>query len=116
MFLNKLSDKLVNNFLSKIDYGYLEIKTIDGEILKFGNKEEPLCANIIIKKPNFNYNLICGGSIGFAESYMRGEFETNNLSNLIELTARNIKIIHRFSGLLDIPLINFIKNNISIEN
>ena len=112
MFLNKISDKLVFNFLSKIDYGYLEIKTFDGELHKFGNQEEPLSANIIIKKPNFNYNLIRGGSIGFAESYMRGEFETDNLSNLIELTARNIKIIHRFSGLLDIPIINYIKNKI----
>ena len=67
MLLNKISDKLVFNFLSKIDYGYLEIKTFDGEILKFGNPEEPLSANIIIKKPNFNFNLIRGGSIGFAE-------------------------------------------------
>ncbi len=112
MFLNKISDKLVFNFLGKIDYGYLEIKTFDGEILKFGNPEEPLSANIIIKKPNFNYNLIRGGSIGFAECYMRGEFETDDLSNLIELTARNIKIIHRFSGLLDVPVINYIKNKI----
>ena len=112
MLLNKISDKLVFNFLSKIDYGYLEIKTFDGEILKFGNPEEPLSANIIIKKPNFNYNLIRGGSIGFAECYMMGEFETEDLSNLIELTARNIKIIHRFSGLLDVPVINYIKNKI----
>ena len=112
MLLNKISDKLVFNFLSKIDYGYLQIKTFDGEILKFGNPEEPLSANIIIKKPNFNYNLIRGGSIGFAECYMRGEFETDDLSNLIELTARNIKIIHRFSGLLDVPVINYIKNKI----
>ena len=112
MLLNKISDKLVFNFLSKIDYGYLEIKTFDGEILKFGNPEEPLSANIIIKKPNFNYNLIRGGSIGFAECYMRGEIETDDLSNLIELTARNIKIIHRFSGLLDVPVINYIKNKI----
>ena len=112
MLLNKISDKLVFNFLSKIDYGYLEIKTFDGEILKFGNPEEPLSANIIIKKPNFNYNLIRGGSIGFAECYMRGEFETDDLSNLIELTARNIKIIHRFSGLIDVPVINYIKNKI----
>ena len=67
-------------------------------------------ANISIKKPDFNYNLIRG--IGFAESYMKGEFETNNLSNLIELTARNIEVIHKFSGLLDFPIINFVKNKI----
>ena len=107
MILNNIADKLVYKFLSKINYGYLELTTFDREALKFGNPNDKLQANILIKKPNFNYNLIRGGSIGFAESYMRGEFETDNLSNLIELTARNIKIIHRFSGLLDVPIINY---------
>ena len=46
---------------------------------------------------------------------MRDEFETDNLSNLIEITARNIKIIHKFSGLLDFPMINYFKN-IFIKN
>ena len=98
MFLYKAADKLVFNFLNKINCGFLELETIYGEKLYFGNPKDNLKANIIIKKPNFNYNLIRGGSIGFAESYMRGEFETTNLPNLIELTARNIKIIHKFSG------------------
>ena len=112
MILNNIADKLVYKFLSKINYGYLELTTFDGEALKFGNPNDKLQANILIKKPNFNYNLIRGGSIGFAESYMRGEFETNNLSNLIELTARNIEIIHKFSGLLDFSIINYVKNKI----
>jgi cyclopropane-fatty-acyl-phospholipid synthase len=112
MFVYKVSDKIVFNILSKIDYGYLEITSFDGNVFKFGNPEDNLKANLIIKKPNFTYNLVSGGSIGFAECYMRGEFETNNLSNLIELTARNIKIIYKFSGLLDLPIINFIKNKV----
>ena len=87
MFLYKASDKLVFNILSSIKYGYLEITSFDGETLKFGNPEHTLKTNLIIKKPNFTYNLIRGGSIGFAESYMRGEFETDNLSDLIEFTA-----------------------------
>ena len=112
MLFNNVADKLVFKFLSKINYGYLEFTTFDGEALKFGNPNDKLQANIFIKKPNFNYNLIRGGSIGFAESYMRGELETDNLSNLIELTARNIETIHKFSGLLDFPIINFFKNKI----
>ena len=112
MFIYKASDKIVFNILSKINYGHLEITSFDGNVFKFGNPEDNLKANLIIKKPNFTYNLVSGGSIGFAECYMRGEFETNNLSNLIELTARNIKIIYKFSGLLDLPVINFIKNKI----
>ena len=112
MFLDKTADKLVFKFLKNINYGYLVLTTVDGKILKFGNPDEKLKANIVIKKSNFTYNLIRGGSIGFAESYMRGEFETDNLSNLIELTARNIQVIYKFSGLLDFPLINFVKNKI----
>ncbi len=112
MFLNKTADKLVFKFLDKINYGYLELTTFDRKHLKFGNPDEKLKANIVIKKPNFNYNIIRGGSIGFAESYMRGEFETDNLSNLIELTARNIQVIYKFSGFLDFSIINFIKNKI----
>ena len=112
MFLDDAADKLVFKFLGRINYGYLELTTFDGKILKFGDPNQKLKANILIKKPCFNYNLIKGGSIGFAESYMKGEFETNNLSNLIELTARNIEVIHKFSGLLDFPIINFFKNKI----
>jgi len=115
MNLHTLSDKIVFNILKDIEYGYLEIKTYQGRLVKFGNKDETLKASIKIKKPNFTFNLIKGGSIGFAESYMRDEFETDDLSNLIEITARNIKIIHKFSGLLDLPIINFIKN-IFIKN
>ena len=112
MFLAKAADKIVLNILNKIDYGYLELTTYDGKIFKFGNPSHYLKANLIINNPNFNYNLIKSGSVGLAECYMRNEFQTENLSNLIELTARNIKLIHKFAGILDIPVINFIKNKI----
>ena len=112
MFLEKTADKIVFKFLNNINCGYLELTTVDGKILKFGNSNEKLRANIVIKKPYFCYNLIRGGSIGFAESYMRGEFETDNLSSLIEFTARNIQVIYKFSGLLDFPIINFVKNKV----
>ncbi len=112
MFLNNAADKLVYKFLDRINYGYLELTTFDGKILKFGDPNQELKANILIKIPSFNYSLVRGGSIGFAESYMRGDFETENLSDLIELTARNIEVVHKFSGLLDFPIINFLKNKI----
>ena len=111
MNLYSISDKIVFNILKDIDNGYLEIININGDLLKFGNPKDPLKAYIKIKKPNFTFNLIKGGSVGFAETFMRDEFETDNLSSLIELTARNIKIIYKFSGLLDLPIINFLKNS-----
>ena len=115
MGLYNFSDQIVFKILKDIKYGYLEITKYNGELLKFGNPNSPLKSVLKIKKPNFTFNLIKGGSVGFAESYMRDEFETDNLSNLIEITARNIKIIYKFSGLLDFPMINYVKN-IFIKN
>jgi len=110
MILYNFADKIVFNILKKINNGFLEISTLSGEVLQFGNPNDRLKANLVIKSPALNYNLIKGGSVGFAECYMRNEFETNNLSDLIELTARNINIIHKFSGVLDLKFLNYIKN------
>ena len=110
MILYNFADKIVFNILKKINYGFLEISTLSGEVLQFGNPNDRLKANLVIKSPALNYNLIKGGSVGFAECFMRNEFETNNLSDLIELTARNINIIHKFSGVLDLKFLNYIKN------
>ena len=112
MIIHKISDTIVFNALKSIRYGFIEIIKFDGSILKFGDKEDQLKVKVIIKHPSFTYNLIKSGSIGLAESYMSGYFETNNLSDLIELTAKNIKIIHKFSGVLDLPAINYFKNKI----
>ena len=112
MIIDRISDKIVFNALKNIKYGFLEITNFDGEVLKFGDINEELKVRIIIKYPSLNYNLIRNGSIGLAESYMQGYFETENLSDLIELTAKNIKLIYKFSGILDFPIINFLKSKI----
>ena len=112
MILNQASDKIVYSLLDKINYGHLALETYDKKKINFGDPDSKLKASIRIKDPSFNFNLIKNGSIGFAESYMKDEFETDNLSDLIEITARNINIVHKFSGVLDFPLINFIKSKI----
>ena len=110
MLLYSVADKIVFSILKRINIGFLEITTISGQLLKFGNPNDKLKASLKIKNSALNYNLIKGGSIGLAESYMRDEFETKNLSDLIELTARNINIVHKFAGILDLKFLNFIKN------
>ena len=42
----------------------------------------------------------------------QGYFETENLSDLIELTAKNIKLIYKFSGILD--SVNLIRSKVFI--
>ena len=109
MFIYKMSDLIVFSLLKNIKHGHLEVIKMNGEVLKFGDPNEILKVSLEIKDESFIYNLIKSGSVGLGESYMKGFFTTNNLSDLIELTARNIGIIYKFSGILDLTIINYIK-------
>ena len=108
--IQTFSDNLILSALKLIKHGNLELTNFDGKKYNFGEKDKNLNVSLKINKPGFTINVIRKGSIGLAESYMRGEFETNNLSDLIELTAKNIKIIYKFSGIFDFTLINSIKS------
>jgi len=110
MSLIKISEKIILNKLKKIDYGSLKLINYDGQVFHFGNLEHELTADIKINNSKFYFNIILGGSSALGEAHMSKDFYSTNLTNLIELTARNIKLVHSFSGSLRIQKIkNFIK-------
>ena len=104
-----LSDQIMFKTLKNISFGVIYLTNFDNRKYILGSTDHKLKANIKINKPGFSFNIISKGSIGLAESYMRGDFETDNLSNLIEITARNIKKVHKISGIIDITFLNQIK-------
>ena len=108
--MNKIADKIVFSLLSKIKYGKINFKNFDGKQYIIGDINSKLEADLAIKKSGFFLEIINKGSIGLAEAYMRDEIETNNLTNLIEILAKNIKTIHKFSGAFDLPILNYVKN------
>ena len=85
------------------------LETSDNKKYEFG-EDGNIKVKIKINSPNFSRKIISNGSIGLAEAYMKNEFKTDNLPNLIELTAKNINTVHKFSGVLDLSFLNFIKN------
>ena len=108
--IQTISDNLAFKTLQHIKHGQLKLINYDGKKYFFGEEGNSLNVELIINKPGLTFGIINKGSIGLAEAYMRGDFETNNLSDLIELTAKNIKIIYKFSGLFDFSFINYVKN------
>jgi len=110
MSLFKISEKIVLNKLKKIEFGSLKLINYDGQVFHFGNLENELTADIKINNEKFYFNIIVGGSSALGEAHMSKDFYSTNLTNLIELTARNIRLVHSFSGSLRIQKIkNFIK-------
>ena len=110
MNLNNWSDKIVFSSLKLIKKGHLILTNYDDEKYLFGDPSQKLKVKIKINKPGLTYQIVKSGSTGLAEAYMRGDFETDDLTNLIELTAKNIKLVYKFSGLLDFSLFNKIKS------
>ena len=106
----KVSEKIVLNKLKNIKSGNLKLVNYDGKVFHFGNLENKLSADIKIINPNFYFNIISGGSSGLGEAHMSRDFYTSNLTNLIELSAKNINLVYSFSGSLKIQKIkNFLK-------
>ena len=110
MNLNNWSDKIVFSSLKLIKKGHLILTNYDDEKYLFGDPSQKLKVKIKINKPGLTYQIVKSGSTGLAEAYIRGDFETDDLTNLIELTAKNINLVYKFSGLLDFSLFNKIKN------
>jgi len=110
--LNYISDLFVFWNLKKISNGYLNLTDSKGKNHYFGDSKNFLRANIKINDPSFCYKILRKGSAGLGESYMNGEFETENLTSLIELSARNINITYKFSGFFEFSFLkSFFKEN-----
>ena len=106
----KFSEKFVLNKLKSISQGNLKLINYDGKVFHFGDLESKLSSDIKINNPHFYFNVVMGGSSALGEAYMKKDFYTSNLTDLIELTARNINTIYSFSGSLKLQKIkNFFK-------
>ena len=112
-FFNYISDKFVFFNLKKISYGNLQLIDAQGRQYFFGNANSFLKASLKINNPSFCFNILRKGSSGLGESYINGEFKTDDLTSLIELIAKNINITYKFSGFFQFSLIqSFLKRNL----
>ena len=113
---SKISENFILKKLKFIRDGSLNLKNYNNKIEVFGESNGIVNADIIVNDPKFYFNVLKGGSTGLAECYVRNEFTTSNLTSLIELTARNINLTHRFSGVLRIKFLKNLLKNIFASN
>ena len=114
--LNYFADQFVFWNLKKINYGFLELTDSNGIKYFFGNRNSLLKAQIKINDPSFTLKILREGSSGLGESYMNNEFETKDLPALIELSARNINVTYKFSGLIMMPFVQNFINKLIVNN
>jgi len=91
-------EKTIVKVLRALKHGSLTVTLPDGQILFAGEPDSPVRAALQIKSPEFFPRAVLFGDIGFAESYIDGEWETDNLTALLKIFILNIEEIGILSG------------------
>lgn len=98
---------LLQRFLGKVNAGNLTIILPDGQSLLFEGKHSGVNAMITLKNYAIISRLLKNGSLGFAEGYLRAEWDTPSLDNIFRFFLANEKQFLRKwryllgSGILD---------------
>ncbi len=87
------SDGIWLNFLNRavdrLQIGRLSLSLPDGSRRELAGEAQGPAAHLQIRSAGGIRRLLAGGDLGFAEAYMDGEVETDDLAALIELAIRN---------------------------
>jgi cyclopropane-fatty-acyl-phospholipid synthase len=113
---SKIAENFILKKLQSIKGGSLNLKNYNQKIKIFGESNSFVKADIAVHSPKFYFNILKSGSSGLAECYVRDEFTTSDLTSLIELTAGNIDLTHRFSGVLRIKFLKNLLKNVFASN
>jgi cyclopropane-fatty-acyl-phospholipid synthase len=84
-------EAVAQKFLSKLEYGQLTVVFPSGKIRKFKGRNTEKKADLTINNYKFITKILKRKSVGFAESYMDGDFKSSNLTNLLLLAFKNEK-------------------------
>ncbi len=104
------SAKAVLLALLKISDGAVLLTLPGGERLRFGDDGAP-ALDIVIKDYRFARRVVTQGDIGFAESWIAGEWETADLSAALVLLANNIERFRRvFEGSMIGKSLNWLRH------
>ncbi len=77
----------------KLEVGQITFKMPNGQAFAFGEEDSGMHASLEIKNYNTAMRIVKQGDIGFAEGYLAGEWETPDLTALLQVFAANAHII-----------------------
>ncbi len=88
--------KVLFNLFTDLQFGSLSINNC-GKLYEFGSPKGQygIAASATIHNPEFYLDVLFKGSLGAAESYMKGHWSTDNLTDVIRLFVINADLLNR---------------------
>jgi cyclopropane-fatty-acyl-phospholipid synthase len=94
---NRLARSLVCQQLSQLRQGSLTIREGKNATLTFGDGDARYpAAELVVHHQSTWKDLLTGGSVGAAESYVAGDWSTPDLVALLRFFTRNIDLMNQF--------------------
>jgi cyclopropane-fatty-acyl-phospholipid synthase len=91
----RVSTETLLSLLGQLRSGHLVLTLPNNEVREFGNRADQLHAEIQILDWSVFKQVLSHGDIGFAESYIRGEWNTPDLKAVLDLAIRNRNILEK---------------------
>ena len=88
-FFNHSVEKVSARFFKRIKNGNLKVSFPSDKIVHFKGSNQGVNADIKLNNFLLIKKLLRKGVVGFAESYMDGDFSTDNLTNLLIFAEQN---------------------------
>jgi len=92
---HRRTTEVLLGLLAQLRSGYLKLTLPNQEVKEFGNQSDALHAEIQVLDWSVFKQVLSHGDIGFAESYIRGEWNTPDLQAVLELSVRNRAILEK---------------------
>ena len=90
--------KILSLLLRNVKFGQIQLALPDGEILTFGRKSPDGPAVLKVHNMAFFNRTLRQGAMGFAESYMDGEWSSPDLAKLLILLNSNMTMLQQNIG------------------
>jgi cyclopropane-fatty-acyl-phospholipid synthase len=81
------SARFILQMLQKLEYGCLRLELPDGQVALYGDESAPV--TLSLKNWDVCSASLKSGDIGFAETFIDGQWQTNDLPALLEVLTRN---------------------------
>ncbi|BDM63539.1 cyclopropane-fatty-acyl-phospholipid synthase [Shewanella sp. NFH-SH190041] len=89
---HRLARRTLLTALTQLKFGQLTLQ--EGEVYQvFGDVDAPLKARVIVHDTAFYSKILVGGSIGAAEAYIDGLWDSDDLSSVVQVFAANLSLL-----------------------
>jgi cyclopropane-fatty-acyl-phospholipid synthase len=95
------------DFALNLTHGQLRVQLPDGRILRFETGQDGPHAMMVVHNLHFADHFTKGGDIGLAEAFLRGEWDTPDLTEFLRLFCVNHEMITQI--LADKPIIRWLQ-------